>query len=118
MTPIFQNYVRCFRQYFQIRGRASVGEFWSFALVTLSIFLVFVLIETLTKNEFYLALGGLQIMLSFFPLLTVSIRRLHDSNRSGWWFLIKLIPFLGGLYFLYLMVKSGDDEANRFGEVP
>lgn len=55
---------------------------------------------------------------SLFPLLAVSVRRLHDTDRCGWWILVSFIPFVGGIWFLILMVLEGSHGANRYGDDP
>ena len=54
-------------------------------------------------------------MVLLLPNLSVSVRRLHDIDRSGWWILILLIPIIGALVLLYWMTRTGTDSANRFG---
>ncbi|MDO5639496.1 MAG: DUF805 domain-containing protein [Neisseria sp.] len=53
-----------------------------------------------------------------FPSLAVLVRRLHDTDRSGWWVLIGLIPFVGSIVLLVFSVLDGTDGSNRFGEDP
>ncbi len=52
------------------------------------------------------------------PTLAVNVRRLHDIGKGGGWIFINLIPFIGGLWYLILMIKEGEPQANRFGEKP
>ena len=54
----------------------------------------------------------------FLPGLCVLVRRLHDLGKSGWWFLIALIPFLGIIVLLVFMVTEGEQLPNQYGEVP
>ncbi len=49
------------------------------------------------------------------PGLAVTVRRLHDLDKSGWWYCIQLVPVIGGLWFLYLMVIGGTLGPNRYG---
>lgn len=49
------------------------------------------------------------------PNLAVAVRRLHDTDRSGWWLLLGFIPLIGTLVLLFFMVQRGTDGANRFG---
>jgi uncharacterized membrane protein YhaH (DUF805 family) len=58
---------------------------------------------------------GLAILV---PCFTITIRRLHDTNRSGWWVLAGLIPVVGWLALLILMSLEGKYERNRFGPDP
>jgi len=52
------------------------------------------------------------------PTTTMIVRRLHDLEKSGWWFLIVLIPLVGILYLIYLFIQEGDMNENIYGPVP
>ncbi|MGB9029859.1 MAG: DUF805 domain-containing protein [Acidobacteriaceae bacterium] len=52
------------------------------------------------------------------PSLAVGIRRLHDTNRSGWWILISLVPLIGGIWLIVLLATDGDPGENQFGPNP
>jgi uncharacterized membrane protein YhaH (DUF805 family) len=55
---------------------------------------------------------------AFIPMLACGVRRLHDSGKSGWLYLIGLIPFIGGLILFVLLLLNGDPGENRFGRNP
>ena len=57
-------------------------------------------------------------LLVLVPGLAVSIRRLHDTNRSGWWLLISLIPLIGAIVLIIFMVQEGDPNENQYGPNP
>ena len=63
-------------------------------------------------------IGGLYIFLMLLPLIALSIRRLHDTDRSGWWFLINFVPLIGGLVFFVFTLLEGTRGDNRFGPDP
>lgn len=52
------------------------------------------------------------------PTLAVTVRRLHDTNRSGWWIFISLIPLIGAIWLIVLLAKKGSEGKNKFGAVP
>ncbi len=54
----------------------------------------------------------------FLPGLAVTVRRLHDTDHSGWWFLILFVPIVGAVVFLVFMATSGGEMSNRFGASP
>lgn len=62
--------------------------------------------------------GTLYLLAVFIPNIAVSVRRLHDSGRSGWWLLLGLVPLIGGLVLLYFMVQDSEAGDNAFGENP
>jgi uncharacterized membrane protein YhaH (DUF805 family) len=61
------------------------------------------------------SLGSLAL---FLPTLAVAVRRLHDTDRTGWWILIGLIPLIGWIIYLVFMCQRGTEGPNRFGEDP
>jgi uncharacterized membrane protein YhaH (DUF805 family) len=74
---------------------------------------------TFNFDSGYGPLSAIYTLAMIFPGLGVSIRRLHDTGRSGWWFMITAIPVLGGLLvFLYFALLDGDPNSNKYGEFP
>ncbi len=63
-------------------------------------------------------LSGIYSLLIILPNIALSVRRLHDTNRSGWWILLVLIPIIGFLVLLYFCVKNGTSGQNDFGYDP
>ncbi len=63
-------------------------------------------------------IGGLYSLVVLVPALAVSVRRLHDVGKSGWWILICLVPVIGALYFLYLTILEGQQGTNEYGPNP
>ena len=117
------------RQYASPSGRACRSEYWYWTLaVTIVALIVGVLEETGLAPGFssdgpYVSHrnGPLTIvfyLVTFLPSLTVSIRRLHDIDKSGWWLLINLVPLFGYMSLLYLAAKRGMDGPNQFGPDP
>lgn len=68
--------------------------------------------------EGYGVLGALYAAFAFIPTVAVTVRRLHDQDRTGWWALIMLIPIVGILVLLYFMVQNSTEGSNRFGSNP
>lgn len=58
------------------------------------------------------------VLLTFIPYLSVSVRRLHNTNRTGWWVLIAIIPIIGAVWLIVLYCFKGNRGVNRFGEDP
>ena len=98
---------------FTLQGRASRSEYWWFQLFYTVTYIITFAIDISMGTPLSL------IMLLFLPgVFCVSCRRMHDLGKSGWWMLISLIPFIGGLIVLFWFVSEGEDEANYYGEVP
>ena len=118
-----QWYIGVLKKYAVFSGRARRKEYWMFVLfnvlisfgVTVFGDVVLVLLGATdgtgdTLNSLY----GLAILV---PSLAVSVRRLHDTGRSGWMLLIGLIPCIGALVLLFFMIEDSGD-ANQYGEPP
>jgi uncharacterized membrane protein YhaH (DUF805 family) len=111
----------CLRKYATFSGRAGRAEFWFFALF------VTLITVALVAAEMALGLSGaggtgifsaIFILLILLPSIAVTVRRYHDTGRSGWWWLVNFVPLVGGLISLVLCVLRGDPQANRFGAPP
>ena len=100
-------------KYFTFSGRALRSEYWFWALFYMLGAIPVSIAAGLGVTGPY-AIYGLAILI---PTLAVTARRLHDTNLSGWWSLITIIPF-AWLILLYWLVKKGDPGDNRFGMPP
>ncbi len=104
-----------FANYANFEGRAIRSEYWWFWL-----FMFFVNFGLNVATEFNDSRVGLLIvcllgLALLIPNIAVSVRRLHDVNRSGWWMLIAF-TIIGVIPLLYWLIKKGTDGPNRFGE--
>jgi len=111
-----------FRKYFEFKGRARRKEYWLFYLfITVLILALSYLDAVLGLMNYETGAGVLSALFSiavFIPSITVSVRRLHDINKSGWWYLILLIPLVGIIVFLIFACMPGTNGSNRFGADP
>ena len=111
-------YILAFKQAFNFKGRANRPEFWYFTLFSTIISFIFSLIDTqvlgTSMSETGL-IGGIYTLISLIPSLSVTIRRLHDVNKSGW-NLLWVITIIAIPYVLYLEIKKGNDGPNNYGE--
>lgn len=112
-------------KYFTISGRASRAEFWWFYLVdvlgTLLLASGIGVVAALFKSEggmlyllllLLLAMGMIALAI---PTITVSVRRLHDTGRSGWWYMINFLPYIGGIVLLVFLFLPSDPDENEYG---
>jgi uncharacterized membrane protein YhaH (DUF805 family) len=118
------------RRYAEFSGRSRRKEYWMFwllnMLIGLFVGLVFLVgyyadmsqteMDTWLMPVVYVA--GLWSLATLIPGLAVTIRRLHDTDRSGWSILFGLIPLIGGLILLYFYLQDGTEGPNRFGTDP
>ena len=125
------------RKYADFSGRARRKEFWLFALLIFLIEIVFMALISAVGGQDLLmgyhasanapmsgplmavALLHFAVMLALLvPSLAVTFRRLHDTNRTGWWLLLGLIPFLGALVLLIFYLLDGTPGPNKYGPDP
>ena len=146
----FDSVVSAFKNYVNVSGRATRSEFWWFFLFCI---LLYMLTFSLNIKEFNSALSGselqsgnptqlvelfiqswfgMAILVTFIPSITIAVRRFHDLNMSGWWyvglqvapsllpsiFIFNLISFMALFLFIYFIAQEGEDEDNRFGPNP
>ena len=105
----------CLAKYVDFKGRARRSEYWYFELFSLLAGLVAVLIDLAILGH-----GIIEPLLSlalFLPSIAVTARRLHDTDRSGWWMLISFIPLIGIIVLLIWFCTAGENATNRFGPV-
>ncbi len=110
-------YMQCLKKYATFSGRARRKEIWMFAIFSFLVALVIGVIEGMIGMPF--VLSGFYYLAMILPSWAVSVRRLHDTRRSGWWLLVSLIPVVGGL-ILFILLYCVDSEPgdNMYGENP
>mgnify|MGYP000043254482 FL=1 len=111
-----QWYLKVLTQYADFNGRARRQEYWMFFLVNLIITIAIGFVEGSLGSAG--ALGVIYSLAVFIPFIAVSMRRLHDTGRSGWWLFIGFIPLVGSLVLLIFMLLQGVAETNDYGEDP
>lgn len=109
-------YLTVLKKYAVFSGRARRKEYWMFVLFNLIVAVVLGFVDNILGTVG--VIGGLYSLAVLIPGIAVSVRRLHDINRSGWWLLIALIPFIGVIVLLVFMVMDGKNEGNNFGSDP
>jgi len=115
-----------FQSYLTFQGRAPRSEYWFYTL--------FVLLAVCVINMVYLTLGtALEFaskhtlyLYSFiticvatcFPLIPLTVRRLHDKGRSGWWYLLTFVPVIGATILIIWFCQKGTEGPNDYGPDP
>ena len=131
-----ESIITCYKKAFTIKGRASRSEFWWFALYFFCVYVIaswfFIPVVPPVFYEFFRDIPVLSSMnydatriaamiamflLLVLPYITCSVRRLHDTGRSGWYWLIGFIPYVGEL-IRFLMLIDGSDGDNEYGPDP
>ncbi len=125
------HYFNCLEKYAKFKGRSSRSEYWQFTLISIGIFLLLLLINNVfidtrgyhSDGHDMLVAGYMCIMILYCgyiitPLLAVTVRRMHDVNKSGWLLFIFLIPFLGQIFALAFLCDKSDEGENKYGKDP
>ena len=112
-------YVKVLRNYCVFSGRARRKEHWFFVLFTTIFSIALALMDlALGTYDEQLETGLLTAIYElavFIPSLAVAVRRLHDTDRRGWWLLLLLIPVIGWIILFVFLVLRGQEGDNRFG---
>ncbi|MCK9174458.1 MAG: DUF805 domain-containing protein [Desulforhopalus sp.] len=115
-------YLEVFKKYAVFNGRAQRKEYWYFVLFNIIITLVLGIIDGATGSFSADAgtglLGSLYMLAVLLPGIGVSIRRLHDTGRSGWWMLMALVPLIGVIVLIVFMIQDSWPGANQYGANP
>ncbi|MGA2640368.1 MAG: DUF805 domain-containing protein [Spirochaetia bacterium] len=115
-------YVAVLKKYVVFRGRASRKEYWMFVLFTV----IFGIVAAVLDNVLGIAIAGLSYgpiyiiyaLATLLPSLAVTVRRLHDIEKSGGYIFVALIPIVGSIWLLVLVCTKGSVGTNAFGEDP
>lgn len=111
------HYLDVLKKYAVFSGRAQRAEYWYFLLFNLVIgFVLFFLGIFIGKIALFAY--WIYVVAVLIPSIAVSVRRLHDTNRSGWWVLISFVPIVGGIILLVFMVLDSDPNSNQYGPNP
>jgi len=112
--PIIENWkLVVLQSYAKFDGRAGRGEYWWFALANI---VVYVALSILTQiSGIFSLLFFIYALAVFVPSIAVAIRRLHDTDKSGWLLLIGLIPFVGAIILLVFVIQEGTSGPNQYG---
>ena len=115
-------FITALKKYAVFSGRSRRSEYWYFILFYLIIYIALSFIDGVTGT--FDAKSGIGLLTAIFslalliPSLAVSVRRLHDTDRSGWWLLIGLVPLIGAIVLIVFFVQDSGAGTNRFGPNP
>ena len=101
------------QRYAQFTGRAGRAEFWWYALAALIIGIVFNILMAIAS--FFVILYFIYALAVLIPGIAVGIRRLHDTDKSGWWLLIGLVPLVGLIVLIVFWATDGTTGPNQYG---
>jgi len=125
-------FFRVLRKYAVFKGRARRREYWIFYLCYLIVAIILLILEAFSVafedvpfiNEFtdlpvtiYFIIVSMNLAV-LIPSIAVTVRRLHDTNRSGLWFFLTFIPLIGSITLIVFLVQNSQSGENRFGPNP
>jgi uncharacterized membrane protein YhaH (DUF805 family) len=114
--------IEAFKKYAVFRGRSRRKEYWYFVLFTLiisvALSIVDVLIGTWYPSSSIGLLSGIFSLAILIPSIAVSVRRLHDIGRTGWWVLIGLVPIIGPIVLIVFAIMDSESGGNQYGANP
>ncbi|MGZ0146358.1 DUF805 domain-containing protein [Kribbella sp. WER1] len=117
-----QWYIDVLKKYAVFDGRARRKEYWMFVLFSVIASIILSIIDRVLGTTYnngtsgiLQSIYGLAVLL---PTIGVAIRRMHDTNRSGWWILINLVPCIGTIWFIVLAAGEGTAGQNQYGPDP
>lgn len=112
------------KNYANFNGRARRAEYWYAYLLTILFIIpiyVFLIIAVVSESTPLIVVSGilmgLAVLLMIVPTLAVTVRRLHDTNKSGWYYLLAFIPLVSIIIFVFMVIE-GDKNENNYGLDP
>ncbi|MEJ8641492.1 DUF805 domain-containing protein [Streptomyces sp. MS1.HAVA.3] len=109
-------YLDVLKKYTVFSGRARRQEYWMFFLFNLAAVIVVAILDAVLGTSPWLY--ALYFLGTFLPNLAVTVRRLHDTGKSGWWIFIGAVPLVGFIWMIVLLATEGNDQPNAYGLNP
>jgi len=114
MQNLLQSYTKAFENYFNFSGKTSRRDFWQFFLIHFIVYLVLIIAENIIQTT---VLTLMYQLATFIPLLSITVRRMHDIDRTGAWVLISFIPIIGQIVILCFAVQLGVNQGMDSGQI-
>jgi len=115
-------YLEVLKKYAVFNGRSQRQEYWHFVLFNFIALFLFVFIDiaigTFNAETGTGIVSTIYMLAVILPYFGVGIRRLHDTNRSGWWLLLGIIPILGPIVLIVFFCLDSDPDENKYGINP
>jgi len=116
-----KEFVDVFKKAIDFSGRSRRKEYWLFVLFTTGISIVLSIVDAITGlalAEDFGVLGGLFSLIIIIPSISVTVRRLHDIGRSGWWLLLTFVPIIGWITLFIFNLLDRQSGTNAYGPSP
>ncbi len=109
-------YLGVWKKYAVFSGRATRSEYWYFVLINVIVSIILVFTDRVSGSGGLL--NGIYSLAVFLPSIAVTARRLHDTDRTGWWQLLFVIPIVGFVVLIIFLAMDGTPYENRYGANP
>lgn len=112
------------KNFANFNGRARRKEYWGTMLVYIIVAVILSMLMNITfwiseyLSYFFVLVASIFYLATIVPIIALTVRRLHDIDKSGWWYWISLVPLIGGIWLLILLCTEGTRGDNRFGADP
>lgn len=113
-----KNYLAAWKKYAVFKERSQRVEYWIFNVVNFVILMVLGGIGQVGGIEWVTAIAVLFVLILVLPSIAVTIRRLHDIGRTGWWWLIQLVPYVGPIVMIVFACFDSQPGDNKYGPNP
>jgi len=111
-------YVQVLKKYAVFSGRSQRKEFFMFFLFNILVGAIFAIIDITLDTKIGAIITLFYSLAVAIPAIAVTVRRLHDTNRNGWWFFIDLIPVVGAIILLIFVIQDSQPGTNKYGPNP
>lgn len=111
-----EHFMDAYKQYANFKGRANREKYWMFFLFYILAYIALSIVDAVIGTGGLL--GGVFALGSLVPSLAIAARRLHDTDKSGWWQLLVLIPLIGAIVLIVFYASKGTVGENKFGADP
>jgi len=118
MDEILFYYKKCLSNYVNFEGRARRKEFWMFVLANVVVSIVLSMLGGIISSWISNILSMIYSFAILLPSIAVGVRRLHDLGKSGWLYLLILIPIVGAIILIYWSAQPGQTGENEYGLDP
>lgn len=110
-------YIDCWKKYATFSGRARRKEYWMFVLFNLLASILANVLDGIVGVG-WPVVSALYLLAVLLPSWAVFVRRLHDTDHSGWWLLFAFVPVIGTIWLFVLLIRNGSEGTNRYGADP
>ncbi len=115
-VSVLEAYKRLWSNFANFRTRSSRAEYWKVVVANLVVFFVLFIFEAIARSNSFMVLYIIYGVIALVPSLALTVRRLHDSDHSGGWIFISLVPFVGSIVLLVFMLIKSTPGPNRYGQ--